>query len=268
MHADTAAWYEAAVAKLLGMWQSGQPPRGMLGTECIAGSEHDQITPQGVMNPYWDIVRLLPAWPGVIPGDGPLCPDGMVIGPDGKPIDDLSRYTLTVRFAGAIPSPGDMAWLRRVLDGRGLVEVGAGAGYWAWQARQVGIDVVAYEPHPPGEGDNEFVVGDAAGGGTYTSVVRDDATAAKRHPDRALLLCWPSNRDPWAAHALSCYQGDLLIFVGEGPGGCTADDAFFELLEAEWEPVGASPHHVTFIGPHSRMVALRRLRPAAGHGDG
>jgi hypothetical protein len=82
----------------------------------------------------------------------------------------------------------------------------------------------------------------------------------KHHPDRALFLCWPSFDDPWAAQALACYAGDLLIYAGEGEGGCTADDEFFKLLEAEWDELEYSPRHVTYRGIHDYLTAYRRKR--------
>lgn len=210
----------------------------------IAGSPSDQAVPDEVSNPYWQIIRELPStdsgWEGLTPyGYSP----GL--------IETCSREKLVGRYAWAIPSPGDIAWMAKVLNGRGLVEVGAGSGYWAWQAQQAGIDTVAYEPYEPA--DNKYV-----DGREWTTILRDGNDAARHHPDRALLLCWPSYSDPWAAHTLATYNGDMLFYVGEGPGGCCGDDGFFELLDAEWDEVGRSPHHVTWWAIHCGMTAYTR----------
>lgn len=236
----------AELADIRAWWANGGPEAdSFLRFTPIAGGPRDQAVPEGVDNPYWEIVRQLPCtdsgWEGLTPYSYSR---GL--------IDTCSRETLVRRYAWAIPSPGDIAWMAGVLDGRGLVEVGAGAGYWAWQARQAGIDTVAYEPHHPD--DNKYVDGHE-----WTTVLRDGNDAAKHHPDRALLLCWPSYSDPWAAHTLATYTGDLLIYVGESDGGCCADDAFFEMLDAEWEEVGRSPHHVTWWAIHCGMRAYRRI---------
>ncbi len=37
-----------------------------------------------------------------------------------------------------------------------------------------------------------------------------------------------------ARQALEHYDGDTVIYVGEGPSGCTADDDFFEVLSGCW----------------------------------
>lgn len=50
-----------------------------------------------------------------------------------------------------------------------------------------------------------------------------------------------------AVEALRAYQGDLLVYVGEGNGDACADDDFFAELEDGWELVGRSPGHVSFF---------------------
>jgi hypothetical protein len=254
MDADTL------VAALRAAWDSPNPPRSWRESKPhrpLAGGPYDQAVPDGVRNPLWEIVRLLPAeeddWFG---GPHRSLSMFMTEGLDAAARMASSRTSLVKRYAWSVPSPGDMAWMRGLLNGRGVVEVGAGSGYWAWQLEQAGVDVVAYDPAPPGEGDNHHVEAPVA----YTTVLRDDASAVSHHPDRALLLCWPSYDAPWAAAALAAYQGDLLFYAGEGGGGCTADDAFFDFLDKEWDEISESPHHVTWWGIHCHLIAYRRRR--------
>jgi hypothetical protein len=210
----------------------------------IAGSANDQPVPDGIENPYWEIIRQMPAVEDHRDG---VTPYGYARGLS------FGRHELAQRYSWSIPSPGDIAWLRDVLDGQGVVEGGAGSGYWAWQMAQAGTDVVAYEPNVPA--DNQFVEGTE-----YFPLNRSDTIrAVKDHPGRALMLCWPNYSHPWAAQALTAYKGDLLIYIGEGEGGCCADDDFFELLDRNWVEAGASPHHVTWWGIHCRMTAYRRV---------
>ncbi|MDN3354312.1 hypothetical protein [Actinomadura sp. DC4] len=206
----------------------------------IAGSAHDQITPAGVDNPYWELVRQLPA---VL--DAGIRPDGFA---RELPV---GHHTLTKRYAWAIPSPGDIGWLAQIVGDRGLVEIGAGSGYWAWQARQAGIDVIAYEPA-------DAATNPYTDGTEYAPMLREGHPAAARHRDRVLLLCWPSHDLPWAAETLGVYPGDLLVYIGQDRGGNCADDAFFHLLDRAWTPVGSSPHHVTWRHTGGAMTAYRR----------
>jgi hypothetical protein len=208
----------------------------------IAGSAYDQLTPPGVDNPYWELVRQLPS---VLDARDGVRPDGFA---RELPV---GHHLLTKRYAWAIPSPGDIAWLADVLGHRGLVEIGAGSGYWAWQARQAGIDVIAYEPAD--SSTNPYTDGTE-----YAPILRGGHTAAGDHPDRALLLCWPSQDAPWATGALQAYPGDLLVYIGQNQGGNCADDGFFDLLHRAWTPIGSSPHHVPWRHTHSTMTAYRR----------
>ncbi|MGW3152702.1 hypothetical protein [Streptomyces sp. NPDC001089] len=233
-------------------WKNGTLPdqRLFLSKNAVPLAESDQDQPDldGVSNPLWEVVRWMPAT-HYFSDDAVLRPDSTSI-----PMVDLglSRTALCKRYAWSIVSPGDVRWMTEVLDGRPVVEVGAGTGYWAWQLEQAGVDVAAYDPHPAGE-DNGFCTG-----GLYTTVLRDDAAAVKHHQDRALLMVWPPYGGAHARHALATYEGDLLIYAGEPHGGCTADDGFYELLEAEWEPVSTSPAHVTWWGIHCRLASYQR----------
>lgn len=229
----------------------GEPPRP------IAGSPQDQILPVGVENPLWQIVRQLPARPYWGPG-GRLEPDGhWASTPDGADLRrayaaGLDRHNLCARYTWSIPSPGDITWLAERLDGRGIVEIGAGSGYWAWQLAQAGIAVAAYDPHPPGP-ENKYVQHRL-----YHPVMPGDHTAAMRHPDRVLMLCWPCYGDPYANEALRAYGGDTVIYIGEGPGGCCADDEFHSALTEDFDEVDASPFHVTYWGIHCELTLYSR----------
>lgn len=173
---------------------------------------------------------------------------------DLRIIEELGAYrtALATRYAWSIISPGDVDWMAGVLGGRGVVEVGAGSGYWAWQLEQAGVSVAAYDPHPPAE-DNNYCKH-----GPYTTLLSAGAEAAAEHPDRALLMVWPPYDGEHAAHALSVYKGELLIYAGEPEGGCTADDGFYRLLESEWTVLSEAPQHVTWSGIHCYLTAYLR----------
>jgi hypothetical protein len=246
--AEVHAW--ALQAALAEFWQNPQANRITSRVPGrIAGSDHDQLVPEGVSNPYWELVRQMPSdtigdpW-RKIPG-----PDPYFGALDGRCLVD--RHSLCGMYSWAIPSPGDIAWISERLDGKGIVEPGAGSGYWAWQLVQAGVDIVAYEPVAPE--DNKFVTGPQ-----WHPVLPDDHGVTAQHPDRSLLLCWPSYSEPWAAWSLAAYKGDQLFYIGEGPGGCCADEEFFSLLDAEWEEAGDCPAHVSYSCIHCYLTEYRR----------
>ncbi|MBV9355786.1 MAG: hypothetical protein JO023_09695 [Chloroflexi bacterium] len=158
------------------------------------------------------------------------------------------------RFAFAVPTEPALTIIGRFAP---IVELGAGTGYWAYLLRQRGVDVVAYDRFPPDRADNPNRLEPRL----WTEVLEGDEQVLGRYPDRSLLLCWPSWRDPFAAAALEVYTGATLLYIGEAAGGHTADDRFFERLDRDWQAEASVdlPH---WPGTSDRLTVFTR-RPAA-----
>lgn len=110
-----------------------------------------------------------------------------------------------------------------------LLEIGSGSGYWAHELRKAGADCVATDP---GTGKYGYA---KHGWKPYVEIEPLDGVAAVvKYPKRALLTVWPDYDQPWAAEALRDFDGTTVLYVGEGRGGCTADDAFHELLNSDY----------------------------------
>lgn len=247
---DTIDDPQAVVAALDALWRTDPPLRYSDGQQLqpLLGSRYDQETVG--LNPYWDIVRRLPL--DTLSWSSEVAVDAWRPAPAGELV--VHRNLLTHAYAWAIPSPDDIAWMATLLDGRGVVEVGAGTGYWAWQLAQAGVDVAAYDAMP---GGNYY-----CSPAQYHPVQEGGPQQASQHPDRALLLCWPPYGTAMATETLRAYTGDLLIYVGEY-GGCNADDEFFELLDSGWQSLEGSARHVTYAGVHCRLDAYQRTAQEA-----
>jgi hypothetical protein len=139
------------------------------------------------------------------------------------------RVACVRRYAFGVP---DRAALEAIARYAPIVELGAGTGYWAYLLRNRGVDIVAYDVAPPDQAPNAYKLDPR----TWSPVVRGGVEVLQQHADRALFLCWPGYRDTFAGDALREFRGTVLIYVGEGPGGHTADDAFFYRLQREWVP--------------------------------
>lgn len=126
------------------------------------------------------------------------------------------------RFSWAIPTE---TALKTIADRspRGVVEIGAGGGYWTMLLRARGVDVVAYDLDPTGT-YGWF------SGEPWTEVLEGDHTRVTEHTDRTLFLCWPSLAGEWTHEVLELYRGDTVIYIGEGGGGCTGTDKMHALL--------------------------------------
>lgn len=196
------------------------------------------------------------------------------------------RDHVTALYTWAIPSPESIAFIVATLDGRPVVEIGAGSGYWAWLLAQSGVDVNAYDiapiGHPKSWFTNEKV--DARLGVNHDREIKEfypvypggPEMLQAENPNRVLLLVWPT-MDNWAAEALRQFRGDTVIYVGEGSGGCTADSDFFTLVgdecccwgdedekcpHADTEPLFERVEYgplTQWSGLHDNLVVYRRI---------
>jgi hypothetical protein len=185
---------------------------------------------------------------------------------DGSSIATHSvRRAACDRYAWAIPSNEALDALVKLSP---LVEIGAGAGYWARLLHERGANVVAFDNTLT---DNHWH--DETG--VWYPVLQGGIEQAAEFPDHTLFLCWPpyapdehirlsappegdlDGDDGWyedtielgehkttwwkkkntkpdmALEALLAYEtagGQRVAYVGEGHGGCTAGDQFHTRL--------------------------------------
>ncbi|CAM9411774.1 unnamed protein product, partial [Phaeothamnion confervicola] len=161
-------------------------------------------------------------------------------------------------YAYAAPTPAAVAAVARL--GRGVVEVGAGMGYWAEVLRRgAGIEVFAVDAAPPGEALVSNALWIRSKGATYHGdapafgpVALGGPEAAAERPAFALLLCYPPPASDMAAAALRCYRGGFVMHVGEWRG-LTGDASFETALQREFSlretvplpPWGTDASHLT-----------------------
>ena len=147
---------------------------------------------------------------------------GVVANPRCVAFDELVARVLPHSFAFAVPCDDALSAVASL--NRPVVEMGAGTGYWTALLRQKGVDVVAYDAHPPRRITKAFAKGEAKFFGvTYVDDVRecdDDASCLDAHADRVLMLCWPKSPEDveggdWDLRCLDRWRGDTLVHVGE-----------------------------------------------------
>jgi hypothetical protein len=159
------------------------------------------------------------------------------------------RQELSRVFSWALASRTALDWIDGCLDGRPLLEVGAGSGYWAGLLRARGVDVLATDAEARTEHNgwtSRF---------RYTDVRPGQAAQdAADHPDRILALLWPPYQDPMAVETLRAYRGPGLLYLGDRPGGLCADPAFFTELTHRWRPAARCPLTLRWLGNHDSAV--------------
>lgn len=132
------------------------------------------------------------------------------------------------RYAFAVPDGAALDAVRAASP-RGVVEVGAGTGYWAHLLHERGVDVVAYDSAPAGSAENPWFATSAP----WFDVQPGDHGVVEGHAERTLLLVWPTRNEDWAADAVGLFAaagGTTLAYAGETTGGRTGDDRFHALI--------------------------------------
>lgn len=166
-----------------------------------------------------------------------------------------ARSVMTQNYSWAVPCPRAIDSIAAFADGAQILEVGSGLGLWARLLRDHGAAVVATDSSPGAAWSkaDEYV-------GTYTAVESLDALdAIARYPDSdVLMIAWPPYGTPMAAQALRAFKGERLVYIGEGRGGCCADDEFFRLLDLEWH-WWRTTQIPQWPGIHDALYFARRL---------
>lgn len=155
--------------------------------------------------------------------------------------------TFMHRYSWAVPTPTALRAIRD-FSPNGVVEIGAGTGYWARLLRAMDVDVVAYDARPVQLGRNRFHNRRRAEAEVrpWTEVLRGGPESAALHPDRALMLCYPPSswkvEDPlWqrrmSHRALSAYAGNKLIYIGSKDNMITGSKKFHQMVAHEWSLV-------------------------------
>ena len=137
------------------------------------------------------------------------------------------RSWFVEEFSWAIPTPNVVGKIHEATLGKKILEVGAGNGLWAKLLKLSGSEIIAtdsFESHGFRE-DN-----------TYLPVHNLEAVAAieQNRDCDVLMLIWPAYDTDMAERALKAFRGSTIIYIGEGYGGCNANDEFFDELVENW----------------------------------
>jgi hypothetical protein len=173
-----------------------------------------------------------------------------------------NRQLLVRKYCWTIPDPDTVAFVAKHAHG-GLVDPIAGTGYWAYLLAQVGVDVVCYDLNPGAA----LVTNGWHGDDLYVRVcAKDCAEAAALHPDRTLFLSWPPHGQDVGARILMAYNGNRVVYLGDGRGGATGDDQMHLILVTHWSEVD-SRQPVQWWGQHDRVTVYERVEPVFPNGQ-
>ncbi len=128
--------------------------------------------------------------------------------------------------------PNDEA-IQKLVELSPIIEMGAGIGYWASLVAEAGGQIEAFDKWLGVENSYSFKHREP-----WFPIQFGEPEMLKTHPAKTLFLCWPCYKKSFAHDCLKAFQGDTVVYIGEGMGGCTADDEFHQRLEEEWKEVG------------------------------
>lgn len=167
------------------------------------------------------------------------------------------------RWSWSITDPDTVEFVAKHSRGK-MLDPMAGTGYWQMLLAQLGVDVISSDVNPPLGTDHENNEWHR-NASQFVKVEKRDAVEAvlNSSPSRTLFLSWPPFDDPIGYQTLRAYRGERVIVIGEGEGGCTANDDFFTLLEEQWCFVtGHRP--VQFFGIHDYVTVFDRKSALPG----
>lgn len=131
------------------------------------------------------------------------------------------RREMIQKYSFAIPD--DIA-LQKLVEYSPVIEIGAGLGYWANLVNEMGGKAICYD-------DDSWELSKMQK--PYTKIHPMSKLNKDDFSVSSLFLCWPP-MEKMSEDYLKMYiknGGKTVIYVGEGWGGCTANDDFFEILE-------------------------------------
>ncbi|SPM43180.1 hypothetical protein MNAB215_5402 [Mycobacterium numidiamassiliense] len=169
-----------------------------------------------------------------------------------------NRQALVRKYSWSIPDPETVEFVAQHAH-NGLVDPIAGTGYWAYVLGQLGVDVVCYDLKPGAM----LHVNGWHGEDLYADVcARDCAEAVALHSDRTLFLSWPPHGQDVGQRTLLAYQGQRVIYIGEGPGGANGNDAMHMIIDRDWTEID-SRQPVKWWPQRDRVTVYQRREPAA-----
>ena len=133
--------------------------------------------------------------------------------------NSMGQEQVSIRneYAWSVPTANALSLLAKHQP---LLELGAGAGYWASLLKRMSVDILAVDEKYFQTSFNEkakISEGQEISFKYYCEVLQGGPEVASKYEDRSLVLMWP-DYSGFGSYALEClqhYQGQKLILIGE-----------------------------------------------------
>jgi len=152
-----------------------------------------------------------------------------------KSMPEMYRRDYFIKNYGwSVPTKEAIETLKNFIGNDTVLSVGSGYGLWSKLLQEIGVNAIATtrisekdRGHMP-KHDHFF-----------TDVENiEHLEAVEKYPDAGvLMMSWPPYDEPMAYETLRRFNGNKVIYIGEGMGGCTGCDRFHNRLYNEWKEV-------------------------------
>jgi len=145
----------------------------------------------------------------------------------------IEMYTFRVLFGHTYLTLSQIQEIKKFIGTDTVIEVGAGNGYVGHALKLSGVDIVLTDVE---NDQNVYPARFMIGKQTWTSVEHlNHIKAMKKYGCRdCLLLIWPPP-DHMASQTIQLFEGNKLVYIGEGMQGDCANNEFFLWLSLEWK---------------------------------
>ncbi len=142
-----------------------------------------------------------------------------------------------------------------------ILEVGSGTGFLSSCLQSYGLDIT---PTDENLKSNPYGFNNM-----YTDIIETDSVQYLKNNAKkfdTVLMSWPNYDTDFAYNILkNMKKGQTLIYIGEGYGGCTGDDQFFDRLEIcaelmEQETSKINQNSFRWPGLHDRVSIYKIIK--------
>jgi len=149
--------------------------------------------------------------------------------------ESLRRSTFRERWGFSVPNRRAVDSIARFCRERRVLDIGCGRGTWSALLALAGCHVESCDSFDDGNfREEDCLVNAVVANGV-------DFVASRSGEGDVLMLSWPTHWSDMAEDSLRAFRGNRLVYIGEGWGGCTATDEFFNLLDKDWLLVRSVP---------------------------
>lgn len=137
------------------------------------------------------------------------------------------------------------------------LEIFAGSGYLSDKLSKRGVSIIASDKGA--ESFQKYKINNV-----YKRDIECDVHALNLQEFSSVIMAWPEMNTNAYLVAQKMAAGQVLIYIGEDEGGCTASEEFFSEVNTNWEAMtelqnALNTHHYNFLSVYDRFFVYRKL---------